>query len=67
MLVCATENDNPLPNNIIFAALQMSTRRSVEHCTPHADGAWLVTVVMKYNSCIFMVIESKNSTKASTM
>ena len=36
------------------------TKRSVEHCTPHADGAWLnelwlVTVVIKYNSCIFMV------------
>ena len=36
------------------------TRRSVEHCTPHADDAWLnelwlVTVVIKYNSCIFMV------------
>ena len=39
---------------------QNVTRRSVEHCTPHADGAWLnetwlVTVVIKYNSCIFMV------------
>ena len=21
--------------------IQKSTRRSVEHCTPHADGAWL--------------------------
>ena len=24
-----------------YQALQVGTRRSVEHCTPHADGAWL--------------------------
>ena len=28
---------NPLPGNLVH----LLTRRSVEHCTPHADGAWL--------------------------
>ena len=25
----------------IEVTLQLATRRSVEHCTPHAVGAWL--------------------------
>ena len=46
------------------------TRRSVEHCTPHADGAWLnelgwVTVVMvKLRKSFF---RKQNSTQASTV
>ena len=28
-----TARDDPLPNNIVFAELQLSTRRSVEHRT----------------------------------
>ena len=24
-----------------YSPLDILTRRSVEHCTPHADGAWL--------------------------
>ena len=57
--------------------LQKRTRRSVEHCTPHSDGAWLnelgwLQVVIKYNSCILMVklrnhfFRKQNSTQAST-
>ena len=26
---------------MIYIKLNNQTRRSVEHCTPHADGAWL--------------------------
>ena len=45
-----------------FEWRQKKTRRSVEHCTPHADDAlaewtWLVA---KYYSCIFMVKFLKN-------
>ena len=38
---------------------QKQTRRSVEHCTPHADGAWLnelgwSQLVMKYNIAAYL-------------
>ena len=36
--------------------ITLLTRRSVEHCTPHADVAWLNELGWsQYNSCIFMV------------
>ena len=28
-------------SGLIETPVKMETRRSVEHCTPHADGAWL--------------------------
>ena len=28
-------------NQVELLEILMKTRRSVEHCTPHADGAWL--------------------------
>ena len=50
------------------------TGRSVEHCTPHADGAWLNELGWsQYNSCIYMVklrncfFRKQNSTQTSTM
>ena len=30
-----------LKKKICHGVKQYATRRSVEHCTPHADGAWL--------------------------
>ena len=36
-------NDIRLPGTtgIDNLPIPLTTRRSVEHCTPHADGAWL--------------------------
>ena len=36
-----THKDAKTNNNNYKAILHHITRRSVEHCTPHADGAWL--------------------------
>ena len=30
-----------LGNSGLLSEAHEGTRRSVEHCTPHADGAWL--------------------------
>ena len=33
--------NEPPPLSTTNKSLTNTTRRSVEHCTPHADGAWL--------------------------
>ena len=40
-LMCLLVLRTSLKLNAQKNAIKCATRRSVEHCTPHADGAWL--------------------------